>query len=211
MNRQPLDPTSGDQASFIPACDVGLLYVAADADLGPALPLAPTAVLHALEAGEGVAFVGYPWEGVKLHDASRPQPTSQIGHITSLTDVFNGGLWASKRGAFTWRQLETTLLECGQHKDCMDFANAVAQPILNYVVLKLIDRRRNLTRCGDEPGSWAGSSHFEERNHVLYDRGRRLRYVHWAGQPLHPGGPYWELWKHYRQLGEGARPPLPGS
>jgi len=89
-DHHPLDPTSGDQASFIPACDVGLLRVAEDADLGSPLEIATPAELHGLEAGEGVAFVGYPLEGVTLRDVTRPQPTSQIGHITSLTDVFNG-------------------------------------------------------------------------------------------------------------------------
>jgi len=96
-DHDPLDPTSGDKASFIPACDVALLYVAKDADLGPPLEIAAPAELHALEAGEGVAFVGYPLEGVKLQDVTRPQPTSQIGHITSLTDVFNGKTIPARR------------------------------------------------------------------------------------------------------------------
>jgi S1-C subfamily serine protease len=96
-DRRPLDTTSGDEAVFIPACDVGLLHVAKDADLGVPLELAPKDVLHRLEAGEAVAFIGHPLEWMELRDLSRPQPTSLIGHITSLTDVFNGKTIPARR------------------------------------------------------------------------------------------------------------------
>ena len=96
-NHHPLDPTSGETASFIQACDVGLLHVDPNAVLGPPLPIAPDQVLYGLEAGETVAFVGHPLEGIRLRDISRPEPTSQIGHITSLTDEFNGKTIPARR------------------------------------------------------------------------------------------------------------------
>jgi len=96
-NHQPVDPGTGERASFIQACDVALMFVKGAADLGPALELEPFENLTRLKAGEGVAFVGYPIEGVRLNDVARPQPTSQIGHITSLTDVFNGKTLPAKQ------------------------------------------------------------------------------------------------------------------
>ena len=36
--------------------------------------------------------------------------------------------------------------------------------------------------------------------------GRRLRFLHWAGVPIGPGGPYWDVWRHWRER-DPALPP----
>ena len=96
------------------------------------------------------------------------------------------------------------LRECSQHREYFDFTqNVTDQPILNYIILKLIPKRCNLVKdSATEPGSWAGSKHFQEIDYVLYDKGKRLKYIHWAGIPIKSGSPYWKLWKHYRYLNE---------
>ncbi|HLO51739.1 MAG TPA: hypothetical protein VK211_25225 [Kamptonema sp.] len=123
---------------------------------------------------------------------------------SQLQDVFNSGFWASRKGTITEQQMYDILRECSQHKDYFDFTqNVTDQPILNYMILKLISKRCNLVKTGEqEPGSWAGSTHFQERDYILYDKGKRLKYIHWAGIPIKPGSPYWKLWKHYRYLHE---------
>ncbi len=71
------------------ACDVALLRVAEDADLGPALPLANDGVLMRLRPGQPVAYIGYPSENL-LFGGSRiqaPVPQVQRGNITALTSV----------------------------------------------------------------------------------------------------------------------------
>ena len=79
---------------------------------------------------------------------------------------------------------------------------------MNFLVLKSIPERLNITKVNPgEPGSWAGSPHFREENHILYDRDRPLRYLHWAGTPMRPGGPYRQLWEYYRYLND----PRPAS
>lgn len=122
-----------------------------------------------------------------------------------LQDVFNSGFWASRKGTISQQQMYDTLYECSQHREYFDFSEGVTdQPILNYLVLKLISKRGNLVKVpGGGPGSWAGSPHFQEKDHVLYDKdGRRLKYLHWAGTPMQPGGPYRKLWEYYRYLQE---------
>lgn len=123
---------------------------------------------------------------------------------SQLQDVFNSGFWASRKGTITEQQMYDILRECSQHKDYFDFTqNVTDQPILNYMILKLISKRCNLVKTGEqEPGSWAGSTHFQERDYILYDKGKRLKYIHWAGIPIKPGSHYWKLWKHYRYLHE---------
>src|SRR6476469_3104982 len=96
------------------------------------------------------------------------------------------------------------LRECSQHREYFDFTqNVTDQPLLNYIILKLIPKRCNLVKdSATEPGSWAGSKHFQEIDYVLYDKGKRLKYLHWAGIQIKSGSPYWKLWKHYRYLNE---------
>ncbi|NJM85112.1 MAG: methionine synthase, partial [Leptolyngbyaceae cyanobacterium RM2_2_21] len=55
------------------------------------------------------------------------------------------------------------LQECAQHREYFDFSSGTTdQPLLNYLVLKAISSRLNLTKAiANEPGSWAGSPHFQ--------------------------------------------------
>jgi hypothetical protein len=129
----------------------------------------------------------------------------QIFTDPELADVFNSGFWASRKGAITELLMEQTLRECAIHREYFDFTEGVTdQPILNYLVLKLIPKRGNLVKTPiGGPGSWAGSQKFKQKNYVLYDGEQRLKYIHWAGIRMKPSSPYWELWQHYRYLHQG--------
>ncbi|GAX36978.1 Npun_R2821/Npun_R2822 family protein [Nodularia sp. NIES-3585] len=122
-----------------------------------------------------------------------------------LEDVFNSGFWASKKGTITEQQMDEALRECANHREYFDFSEGVTdQPILNYLILKLIAKRGNLVKIpGGGPGSWANSRNFQQEEYVLYDKGKRLQYLHWAGTKMKIGSPYWKLWEHYRYLHEG--------
>jgi lipopolysaccharide biosynthesis glycosyltransferase len=125
---------------------------------------------------------------------------------TQLEDVFNSGFWGSRKGIFTQEQMEVTLSECAKHREYFDFTEGVTdQPILNYLVLKLIAKRGNLVKIpGGGPGSWGGSPNFQQQDYILYDKGKRLKYLHWAGIKMKLGSPYWQLWQHYRYLHQGS-------
>jgi hypothetical protein len=121
-----------------------------------------------------------------------------------LSDVFNSGFWASKKGAISETQMYELLRECSQHREYFDFSRQVTdQPILNYIILKAIPKRLNLVKIpGGGAGSWAGSKHFQEKDRALYDGEKRLQYLHWAGIAMKPGAPYQEIWEYYRYLNE---------
>jgi len=151
----------------------------------------------------------YHFKGRKLADIFAPDMGDRgIFNEAELQDVFNSGFWGSRQGLFSLEELYDLLRECAQHREYFDFSSKVTdQPILNYIILKSTQKRLNLAKISDcEPGSWAGSAHFREKNGVLYDGRQRLRYLHWAGTPMKPGGPYRDLWEYYRYLGE-ERPP----
>lgn len=117
-----------------------------------------------------------------------------------LADVFNSGFWGSRKGTFSYLQMLELLRQCADHREYFDFSSGTTdQPIINFLVLSAIERRLNLTKVNpEEPGSWGGSPHFQAKDHLLYDGDRPLRYLHWAGTPMRPGGPYWDIWKYYR-------------
>ena len=132
--------------------------------------------------------------------------TESIFTTEELQDIFNGGLWASKKGLITEEDLYTTFTECAAHPEYFDFSQKTSdQPIINYMILKRIKKRFNIVRReGKAPGSWAGSKNFKRQGNILIDKVRNqpLQYLHWAGIRIEPGCPYWEIWQYYRYLGE---------
>ncbi len=123
-----------------------------------------------------------------------------------LLDIFNGGWWASKKGLISEQDIYETFAECAAHPEYFDFSQKTSdQPIINYMVLKRIEKRFNLVHLDDRvPGSWAGSTHFMREGNKLIDPAsdRPLQYLHWAGIRIEPGCSYWDIWAHYRYLGE---------
>ena len=130
---------------------------------------------------------------------------------TLQRDVFNSGFWGSRKGVLSLEQMETLLRECAAHREYFDFSRGTTdQPILNYLVLKAMPRRLNLIRSPEYgAGSWGGSPHFEAKDGILYDKGKRLTYLHWAGTAMRPGGPYREIWEYYRYLHDPKPAPPP--
>lgn len=127
-----------------------------------------------------------------------------------IQDTFNSGFWCSKKNRFSERELYDTFAECAAHPEYFDFSQKTTdQPILNYMVLKRIQRRFNIVRReGKAPGSWAGSPHFQRQGNILVDPNlnQPLQYLHWAGFAIQPGCPYWDIWQHYRYL-NSEKPP----
>jgi len=147
----------------------------------------------------------YHFKNRKLKDIFSEEIVKQnIFSPSQLDDVFNSGFWGSRKGLFTLSELYEILTECSQHKEYFDFSQKVTdQPMLNYTILKKTTKRINLVKFNPgEPGSWGGSPHFTDKNHILYDGDKPLKYIHWAGVAMKSGGPYRDLWEHYRYLGE---------
>jgi hypothetical protein len=127
---------------------------------------------------------------------------------TEAKSVFNCGFWASKKNLISEEHLYSIFRECAAHPEYFDFSQKTSdQPIINYMILKATQKRLNLTQhIPDEPGNWGGSPHFEQRLEgdvpILYDRQKRLHYLHWAGIKMAPGAPYYDVWSFYRYRGE---------
>lgn len=130
-----------------------------------------------------------------------------------IADTFNSGFWGSKKSCISQEELKKIFRECATHPEYFDFSQKVSdQPIFNYMVLTRIHKRFNLIRReGGAPGNWGGSQHFERRGDILFDTkaSQPLQFIHWAGIRIEPGCPYWDIWKHYRYLGDPNPPTDP--
>jgi hypothetical protein len=123
--------------------------------------------------------------------------------------IFCAGWFASKKEVLTDEVLNSLL-----HSLRLGEANLMAlwgpdQSLLNYIVLRGNFSYYNFAFHGGAPGShW--SSQFNEVNHVLYDKGRQLTYLHYMSVPsakfnqlcegMDVEIPYRDLFIHYRYL-----------
>ena len=130
----------------------------------------------------------------------------QVLTAADCEDVFNSGFWISKKGLISEADLSAIFAESAAHPEYFDFSQKTSdQPILNYLVLRRFPKRSNLVRRpGGAPGNWAGSPQFRREGDILIDPtcNQPLQYLHWAGFRIQPRCPYWEIWEHYRYLGE---------
>lgn len=118
-------------------------------------------------------------------------------------EIFNTGFLASRRGLFTLSELALHLREIGGLVRHLPFAKGVNdQPVLNYLVLRHVARRKNLVRL---PG-WRANAHplglyRVDDDYRPFDPavGEPHKYLHWSGFRIEPGDPYWEVWRHHHE------------
>lgn len=140
------------------------------------------------------------------------------------TEIFCAGLFASKKGLFTEQMLSDLLASLQAGEAEILYYNGPDQSILNYMVMKSNINAVNLSRVlptEARTGCCVTSSHFEERNNVLFDKEQQLTYLHYIGvssrcfASLCAGEnivfPYRDLFLHYRYLNGGDRPKLTGK
>ncbi|MBW4497350.1 MAG: glycosyltransferase [Oscillatoria princeps RMCB-10] len=136
----------------------------------------------------------------------------KLGSPEEVTShIFCSGWFASKKGMFNPVKLANLLekLKAGEANtislQCID------QPLLNYMVLRSDISYYNFAYHGiDEATGSHWSSKFETVDNVLYDRGRRITYLHYMSVPsskftqLCAGEdvdiPYRDVFLHYRYL-----------
>lgn len=82
---------------FVPGYDVALLTVdVGETPLAESLVVADQATLNALRPGQSIFLIGYPMEGLAELDVSAPEPETQSGNITSVTN-FSVPAWMPMR------------------------------------------------------------------------------------------------------------------
>jgi S1-C subfamily serine protease len=73
---------------FKPLYDVAILYVDDPSKLGEPLEFASQEELDRIDSGDPLIMIGYPSERISGTQAARPEPTNQVGIVTSATTPF---------------------------------------------------------------------------------------------------------------------------
>jgi hypothetical protein len=134
--------------------------------------------------------------------------------------IFCTGFFASKRGLFDDARCRLALSGLKNGEAEILYPKCAEQSLLNYMVMKsnvnIYNFALSLPR-EERTGDSVTSTHFEDRKHILYDKGNRLTYLHYIGITSDPfrrlcGGknidfPYRDIFLHYRYLNESGRKP----
>jgi hypothetical protein len=144
-----------------------------------------------------------------IFDAPQEKLLRVFGAEKLKSHIFCAGWFASNKGVLSAELLEHLLenLRTGE-ADVMALWGP-DQSLLNYIVLRSDISYYNFAFHGGAPGShW--SSKFDETNHVLYDKERRLTYIHYMSvssakfnhlcEGIEAEIPYRDLFLHYRYL-----------
>ncbi len=138
-------------------------------------------------------------------------------------EIFCAGCYASKRDMFPLEQRQWIVAQLATGEAEVLYLNAPNQSVLNYMTMRTQIGVHNLAQSLPESqrtGNSVTSPHFEQRDALLYDQGKRLTYLHYIGlssqlfSRLCAGEnidfPYRDLFLHYRYLNQ-PRPVLHGS
>ena len=145
-----------------------------------------------------------------------PQSMIEKFPMFDTRKVFNAGFFASRKDALS-KEVIVKELEFFSNNPSLFFQHYGDQSFLNYLVLKRGLTTVNLIDIsGNVAGNWAGSPHFLQKEDYLLDGNQqKLRFLHWAGFRISEEAPYWDIWRHYRYLGEElplpVKPPRPMS
>lgn len=143
--------------------------------------------------------------------SSRLLDTFSASRISS--EIFCAGFYASRKGFFDAEQRNWLVSKLQDGDGDVLCITAPNQSVLNYMVMKSNIPVHNLAFAWSKErrtGNSVTSPHFKMRDHVLYDHGKRLTYVHYIGLSSklfarvcsgeNVGFPYRELFLHYRYL-----------
>ncbi|MGF1496825.1 MAG: Npun_R2821/Npun_R2822 family protein [Elainellaceae cyanobacterium] len=193
---------------------------------------ADTLVLHSLDpvfaALDNHDFVIYDFQHrdpTHIFNVDSPRLQEIFEPSQLQANIFCSGFFASKKGTFPPERRDWLVEQLAAGDAEVLYLAAPNQSVLNYMAL-----RSRLSICNlalelpadQVTGNSVTSSHFEERDQRLYDRGIPVTYLHYIGlssklfTKLAAGEnidfPYRDLFLHYRFLHEPEhRPDLTGT
>lgn len=137
-----------------------------------------------------------------------------------LQKVFCAGFFASQKGFFDDAEMETLLGYLRSGEISVLVPRIPDQTITNYMAIRPGRSICNLAQAlpaEKRPGNCVTSDHFQDIDHVLYDRGLRLTYIHFicvssnvltrVAEGENIGFPYRDVYLHYRFLKEPEKTP----
>ncbi|MEC4815609.1 MAG: sugar transferase [Scytonema sp. PMC 1069.18] len=156
----------------------------------------------------------------KVYNIESPKLLKVFDEDFIKNQIFCSGFYASKKGLFSSEKMEELLsyLKAGEREILYQTGD---QPVINYMFMRsgipIYNFSHHLSN-NEITGCTVTSSHFEEKDWILYDRGNRLTYLHYIGIPPNVmeavcAGeniefPYRDLFLYYRYLREPEKRPV---
>lgn len=192
------------------------LYIDADALLmKPA-----TEIFQKLDNWDWIVYDFQYKDPSHVYDVSSAKLAELFPSERLKKEIFCSGFYASKQGIFTPEKIDWLLEKLRAGEAEVLYVWASDQPILNYMTmrggLKIYNFALNLPK-NEITGNSVTSSHFEAKDGILYDGGKRLTYLHYIGIPSkvftricageNLDFPYRDIFWHYRYLHEPEKRP----
>ena len=156
-----------------------------------------------------------------VYDVNSPKLLEIFNQERIESEIFCAGLYASKKGVFPEETREMLLTKLAGGEAEILYVNGPDQSIINYMTMRSPRSIYNFSLHlppEEKTGCSVTSPHFEYRDKVLYDKGKRLTYLHYIGVPSkvftqvcegkNLDFPYREIFLHYRYLHEPEKRPL---
>ncbi|MEA5469541.1 Npun_R2821/Npun_R2822 family protein [Spirulina sp. 06S082] len=185
----------------------------------------PAPIFKELEHHDCVVYDFQFKDITHIYDVNSPKLTQVFPQERLDREIFCSGLFASKHNTFPPSQRDWIVdrLKAGEAE--VLYPMSVDQSLINYMMMRSGKSIYNLALelPGDRAtGCCVTSPHFEAEDHLLYDGGTRLTYLHYIGISSRIfarlcGGenidfPYRDIFLHYRYLHEPEkRPTLSGK
>jgi hypothetical protein len=129
------------------------------------------------------------------------------------SEIFCTGFFASKKGIFGEEKKYQVLSSLREGEKDILYPRAPEQSLLNYMIMRNNIPVYNFALKAplkERTGNSVTSTHFEEKNHILYDKGVRLTYLHYIGisaqvikkacEGKNVEFPYRDIFLYYRRL-----------
>jgi len=136
-------------------------------------------------------------------------------------EIFCSGFYGSKKGLFDGERRNWLIEQLRAGEAEIVYPMAVDQPLLNYMMMRSNFSIYNLALQlpkEERTGCCVTSPHFQALDNILYDKGKRLTYLHYIGLSsslftrLCSGEnldfPYRDIFLHYRYLYEPSQRPV---
>ncbi|MCC5659277.1 sugar transferase [Nostoc sp. XA010] len=157
----------------------------------------------------------------KIYNINSPKLLKIFERKRIDSEIFCSGFYGSKRGIFNSEQRNLLISHLQNGEAEILYEGAGEQPLINYMVMRSNLSIYNFAQQlpdNQKTGCSATSKHFEEREHILYDKGNRLTYIHYIGVPPNINKavcageniefPYRDLFLYYRYLHEPEKRPV---
>ncbi|MEH1904054.1 MAG: Npun_R2821/Npun_R2822 family protein [Nostoc sp.] len=157
----------------------------------------------------------------KIYNVNSPKLIEVFEQKRIDSEIFCSGFYGAKRGIFNSEQRDWLISHLQNGEAEILYGGAGEQPLINYMVMRSNLSIYNFARQlpdNKKTGCSATSKHFEEREHLLYDKGNRLTYLHYIGIPPNINQavcageniefPYRDLFLYYRYLHEPEKHPV---